>query len=150
MHYPYSSTVNWRKFSIYCLLVAFVIIFIGSYYILQSTGIGSYANIIISIAYLAVILFWLLRGMYYWKLPNKTYIGANEDQLTIDRISFFRTRTIPLEQVQRIVDREEMFIVVVSNGKEEVIQKKWLLEKDVEQLKRELSSLFGDRYVTSS
>ncbi|UOQ47245.1 hypothetical protein MUN88_14340 [Gracilibacillus caseinilyticus] len=149
MHYQYSSMVNWRKFSIFSLLVALLIIFIGSYYLLQSPDIVSTTSAIITVLYLAVILFWLLRGFYYWRIPNKNYIVFDKDQLTVDRISFFRTRAIPLEQVQRIVDKEEVFIVVVSEGKEEVIHKNWLLEEDISKLQRDLHALLGESYITS-
>ncbi len=109
--------------------------------------IGMIQLIIGLILQLLIILFGITRVMFYYKMPNKVYLRLEENSISLYRPNLLTRIEIKFRNIERVVEMDDMFLLVQDNGKEEHINKVWLAEEAIMMLKKELKFIFSERAI---
>ncbi|WP_163583346.1 hypothetical protein [Gracilibacillus saliphilus] len=147
MQFTFNPDVKWKKYSVnwFLYVIAVVVTMVSTFSNMLELGI---IQLIIGlILQLLIILFGITRVMFYYKMPNKVYLRLEENSISLYRPNLLTRIKIEFRNIERVVEMDDMFLLVQDNGKEEHINKAWLTEEAIMMLKKELKFILSERAI---
>ncbi|SDJ13411.1 hypothetical protein [Salimicrobium halophilum] len=163
MNYKYKDTSKWRKKGFKSL--GNVAVVIGSN-ILTMTSMDT-GPLLIGFVQTVTVVFTIIgvtRAVHYFTRPEKDYVVVDDQGVLIDRGPFQSKKEIPLQQIRKLVEREEVLVVDQKakadglindverekslafeqhNSKETLIDLDNITSQDVQRLKQEMKERVG-------
>ncbi|WP_347860927.1 hypothetical protein U0355_09485 [Salimicrobium sp. PL1-032A] len=163
MRYKYKDTNKWKKKGFQSFGNIAIVIFSN---ILTLTSMDTGPLLIGFVQTLTIVftIMGVIRAVHYFKRSAKDYIMVDDQGVLIDRGPFRKQKEIPLEQIRKLVEREEVLIVDQKakayglindvkrekslafehhNSKETLIEYENLTTQDVHRLKQEMGERIG-------
>ncbi|SFM06960.1 hypothetical protein SAMN04487943_107105 [Gracilibacillus orientalis] len=147
MVFKFNPDVNWKKYTINWLLDVIAIVIIGIITFYNMFEFYSIQLIVAILLQVLLVVFGITRVMYYFSLPNKVYLKLEEDYISMYRPNLVSKNRIEHTHIKRVVEMNDIILLVMENGKEEQIRKEWLTEEDTMVLKNELKTTFGEKVI---
>lgn len=158
MHYKYKDTDEWKKKGFKALGSAVLVIF-SNILTITTMDAGSWAFAFVQIATLIATIIGVIIAGHYFTRPDKDYVVIDDQGVLIARGPWRGRKEIPLAQISRLVEREEVLVVDQKlrsdrlindvqkdkklafeqrNSKETLIETDNLSSEDLQRLKQEM------------
>ncbi|WP_077618158.1 hypothetical protein [Bacillus sinesaloumensis] len=146
MGFKFVSRKKWKREAVTSLLYVFTITTLILISFFSFDG-GGFTNPILTFVYIVLIMGGIYRATYYLKLHKKDYLTIDDKSFSIYRGNILPRKQIPFSHVQRVVQVNDVIILLMKDGKEEQIDTDYLSNKDKSELTKTLKLLFATKTV---